>query len=545
MIPGPMGRRGPDALSPYSLWHALQIKEDGMNKPWLAILCLLGMVLLRTGLLRAQQPIYGGALRIALGGDMTSFNANQGPAPGHYTFWVWNNIFNSLLTLTPPPDLKVVPELAKSWEVLDEGRTYLFSLERGVTFHDGTDFDAQAAKWNFDRILDPEVGSWVRPYYEEIERVEVVDKYTLRVRMKEPSGALPLVLAGYFQGVPMASPQSFATHGEAWVRHPTGTGPYKFKEWLPGEHVILEKNPHYFKKGFPYLDTLEFRVMRDPHTASAALRVGAVDFIARVPMQQAYQLEKVPDVHLVTGQEMAPIVALLNMRVPPFDDLRARRAIGGYGIDRQKIARLALDGRVSPLVSILPVGVPGAIDLNTLYPYDPEKARGLLKELGFHAQNPLKVTMLVPNHEMVLVDVAALLADQLAKISVQTKIVLVDAVAWVDRVIAGHDFEMVVSNWSSLLDINMRSVSFFKGGASNYTGIDDSRLEAMTRQWRRSLSADERERLSADMQRLIADQLYWINVTGYPFFQAYHSYVHDYPFFNQTYMFLERVWIEP
>jgi peptide/nickel transport system substrate-binding protein len=242
---------------------------------------------------------------------------------------------------------------------------------------------------------------------------------------------------------------------------------------------------------------------------------------------------------------MAPIVALLNMRVPPFDDLRARRAIGGYGIDRQKIARLAIDGRVSPLVSILPVGVPGAIDLNTLYPYDPEKARGLLKELGFHAQNPLKVTMLVPNHEMVLVDVAALLADQLAKISVQTKIVLVDAVAWVDRVIAGHDFEMVVSNWSSLLDINMRSVSFFKGGASNYTGIDDSRLEAMTRQWRRSLSADERERLSADMQRLIADQLYWINVTGYPFFQAYHSYVHDYPFFNQTYMFLERVWIEP
>jgi ABC-type transport system substrate-binding protein len=180
-----------------------------------------------------------------------------------------------------------------------------------------------------------------------------------------------------------------------------------------------------------------------------------------------------------------------------------------------------------------------------MYPYDPEKARGLLKELGFHAQNPLKVTMLVPNHEMVLVDVAALLADQLAKISVQTKIVLVDAVAWVDRVIAGHDFEMVVSNWSSLLDINMRSVSFFKGGASNYTGIDDSRLEAMTRQWRRSLSADERERLGADMQRLIADQLYWINVTGYPFFQAYHSYVHDYPFFNQAYMFLERVWIEP
>ena len=82
-------------------------------------------------------------------------------------------------------------------------------------------FDAQAAKWNFDRILDPEVKSWVRPYYEEIEKVEAVDKYTLRVRMKEPSGALPIALAGYFQGVPMASPKSFETYGKDWVRHPS------------------------------------------------------------------------------------------------------------------------------------------------------------------------------------------------------------------------------------------------------------------------------------------------------------------------------------
>ena len=91
----------------------------------------------------------------------------------------------------------------------------------------------------------------------------------------------------------------------------------------------------------------------------------------------------------------------------------------------------------------------------------------------------------------------------------------------------------------------MRSVSFFKGSPSNYMGIDDSRLETMTHQWRRSLSAEDRKRLSADMQRLIADQLYWINVTGYPFFQAYHNDVHNYPFFNQAYMFLEQVWIEP
>jgi peptide/nickel transport system substrate-binding protein len=521
----------------------LEEEEEMKARAIMAIGCI-GALVLSVGLAWAQQPKYGGTLRIALPGDATFFNAHQGPAPGSHTAWIAHNIFNSLLSITPPPELKIVPELAKSWEALDGGRTYVFYLEHGVKFHDGTDFDAQAAKWNFDRILDPEVNSWVQPYYEEIEQVEAVDQYTLRVRMKEPSSTLPIALAGYFRGIPMASPQSFATHGKDWVRHPVGTGPYKLKEWIPSEHIILEKNPHYFKQGLPYLDALEFRIMRDPLAASAALRVGEVDFIARVPLQQVFVLEKTPDIQVVTGPEMAPTVALLNMRIPLFHDMRARRAIGGYGIDRAKIANLGFDGRVEPLVSILPAGVPDAIDLNELYPYRPEEAKRLLAELGYDGQNPLQLTILVPNHDLNLADIAVLVADQLTKIGVRPKIVLLDAMAWVDRVLVEHDFEMVVSNWAALLDINMRSVSFFKGGASNYTGIDDPKLEAMVRQWRRTMSAEERSRISADMQRLIADQLYWINVTGYPFFQAHRRQVKNYPFYNQAYLFLEQVWLE-
>src|SRR5262249_31263041 len=166
--------------------------------------------------------------------------------------------------------------------------------------HDGTDFDAAAAKWNIERILDPEVHSWVQPYYTAIDRVEAVDKYTLRVHMKEPFGSLDKALAGYFQGIPMASPKSFATYGKDWVQHPTGTGPFILKEWSPGE----------------------------------------IDFIARVPIQQVLVLEKSPGIRLATGPSMAPTVALLNLRVKPFDDVRARRAVGGYGIDRAEIAKV-------------------------------------------------------------------------------------------------------------------------------------------------------------------------------------------------------------
>ena len=263
-----------------------------MRRHWLVWLHLLVGLVLWTQLSWAQQPRYGGTLRIAWPGDPAFFDANQGPAQGAPAGWLMHNIYNSLLKLTPPPELKIVPELAKSWEVLDGGKTYVFHLEEGVKFHDGTDFDAQVAKWNIDRILNPEVKAWVRPYYEEIDQVEAVDKYTLRVRMKEPSGALPMALAGYFQGIPMVSPKAVEKYGDDWKRHPIGTGPFMMKEWIPGEHVLLVKNPHYFKPGLPYLDALDCRIMKDPLTATTSLRAGEIDFIVRVPLQQVPILER-------------------------------------------------------------------------------------------------------------------------------------------------------------------------------------------------------------------------------------------------------------
>jgi peptide/nickel transport system substrate-binding protein len=514
-----------------------------MHRRWFVVGSLFALLLGVVSLPQAQ-PRAGGTLRIAHPGDMTFFNVNQGPAPGYNTLWVWNNIFNGLLTMTPPPELKIVPDLARSWEVLDNGQTYVFQLVQDVKFHDGTEFDATAAKWNIDRILDPEVKSWVRPYYEDIETVEVVDKHTLRVRMKKPFGGFPVALAGYFQGIPMASPKSYATYGKEWIRHPSGTGPFKLKELVAGKHVILEKNPEYFKKGLPYLDTLEFRIMKDPQTATTALRTGEIDFVSRVPVKLVPLLEKSPKVKVLTGPEMAPTVAFLNMRHKPFDDVRARRAVGGFGIDRAEIAKVAFQGRTKPLVSVLAPGVQGAIDLNELYPYSPEKSKQLLKELGFDEKNPLQLSILVGNHDATLADIATLVKNHMAKIGVDAKINLVDATTQVDRVLVKHDFEMVISSWGSLIDINMRSVSFFKGMQSDYMGIDDANLEAMVYKWRESLDPAVRDRISADMQRLIAEQLYWVNVSGYPFFQAYRDNVKDFPFYDQAYFFMEKAWLD-
>ena len=508
-------------------------------------LSLVGVLVLWTSQgWTGEQPRYGGTLRIAWPGDPAFFDANQGPAQGAPAGWLMNNMYNSLLKLTPPPELTIVPELAKSWEVLDEGKTYVFHLEEGVKFHDGTDFDAQVAKWNIDRIRDPEVKAWVRPYYEDIDQVEAVDTYTLRVRMKEPSGALLMALAGYFQGIPMVSPTAVAKYGEDWTRHPVGTGPFMMKEWIPGQHVLLVKNPHYFKQGLPYLDALDCRIMKDSLTATTALRAGEIDFIVRIALQQVPILERSPGLTLVTGPAMIPIVGFLNLRVKPFNDLRARRAIGGYGIDRAEIARVAFQGRAQPLVSVLAPGVPDAIDLNEMYPYKPEEARRLLKELGYNEKNPLRFTILISNQDATMADIAALVKNQMAKIGVEAKITLLDDTAVVDRLLVKHDFDMLVSSFANLVDINQRSVSFFKGRQSDYMGIDDPQLEELVHQWRRALEPEKRKAISADMQRRLADQLEWVNLTTYPYFEAYRQTVKNFPFYNQAYQFFDTTWLE-
>jgi peptide/nickel transport system substrate-binding protein len=504
---------------------------------------LVMVLLLGTCAWAADQPQPGGTIRLAIPGDMTFFNGNQGPAPGYNTFWVWNNIFNGLVTVSPPPELKVIPELAKSWEILEDGKIYVFHLVEGVKFHDGTDFDAEAAKWNFDRILDPEMKSWVRVYYDDMDKVEAVDKYTLRITMKKPSVLLP-ALSGYFNGIPILSPTAVQANGKDWVRKPVGTGPFMLKELIPGDRIVLEKNPHYFKKGLPLLDVAEFRVMKDPQTAMTALRAGQIDFIMRVPVKLVPLLERSKNIRVLTGPELAPTVSFLNLRVKPFDDLRARRAIGGYGLDRNEIAKVAFQGRTQPLVSVLPPGVPGAINLNEMYPYNPEKAKQLLKELGYDKSNPLSFTILLGNHDATLADIAALIKNQMAKIDVDAKINLMDATAVVDRILVKHEFEMYISSFGSLVDINMRSVSFFHGAQSDYMGINDPNLEAMVYKWRATLDAEQRRQISEDIQRLLADQLYWINATGYPFFQAHQDHVKDFTFYDQTAFLLEKVWLK-
>jgi peptide/nickel transport system substrate-binding protein len=482
---------------------------------------------------------------VAFASDIHSgrFTMNRQTPPGYETFWVSNNTHNALVTLGL--DYEIVPDLAKSWEVQGNGEAYVFHLHENVLFHDGTPCDAEAVKWNFDDLLSREKTSWVYTYFTQVDSTKVVDKNTFKVIMKEPAALLP-VLAGYFHGIPIGSPTAVKKWGDDWNRHPVGTGAFTFDpaDYRPDELVVLKKNPNYFKKGLPYLDRVEIRVIKDPIASMTALRTGQIDILQRVNPQHVPIMERAKGVTLVTAPERMPLVCFMNMRKPPFDDVRVRQAIGGYGLNRKEIAETVFQGRATPTVSALSPGVQDYLDLNEMYPYDPNKARALLKEAGHGADNPVEFELILNNDAPFFADAATLLKSQMEKIGVKVSLVMMDKPAWLDRFLNKSNFQMAMEDFGALVDINQRSLGFFRGARANYGGIDSPELEALTMKWRREADAAKRREIAYDMQRLLAKDMLWCNITGSTYFQAYRDYVKGYHFMNQVYVFWETTWLD-
>ncbi|MGH8056677.1 MAG: ABC transporter substrate-binding protein, partial [Candidatus Entotheonellia bacterium] len=324
------------------------------------------------GIAMAQQPKAGGTLKIAFESDVPGMDPHT--SLGVQVQVLIPSLFSTLVTIDE--NLEVVPDLARSWEVKDGGKTYIFHLHPGVKFHDGTECDAAAVKWNFDRLLNPEEKLLIAPFFTMVESVEPLDAQTLKITLKYPTETFMRALANYRKGFPITSPTAYKTWSKQDLpSHPVGTGPFKLAKWEQNSVILLERNPHYFKRGLPYLDKIEFRIIKDGVTRATALRAGEVDFVNLLPIEHVERLSKDPKLRVLRGPATATIFLVANNGRKPFDDVRVRRATIGYGIDRQVIAKSALLGLVPPLLSFVPQGTLGHKDFLELYPYDPNKAK--------------------------------------------------------------------------------------------------------------------------------------------------------------------------
>jgi peptide/nickel transport system substrate-binding protein len=302
-----------------------------------------------------------------------------------------NSVYDTLVYLTS--DYKFVPGLAESWEISDDMQTYTFKLRKDVKFHDGTPFNAEAVKDNFDRIINPDTKSakakTMLPGY---KGTEVVDDYTAKVMFEAPVASFLDSVAQVYLG--MASPTAFKKWGPAdYQAHQVGTGPFKFSEadYVPKEKIVLVKNPDYnwgpsvYKHTGPaYLDKITFKFYPDAATRAAALESGGVHVIGELPPTDMERLKQDPKYQvMVVPVAGPPLMVFMNSAKAPTDDLKVRQALI-YGTDRAAIVKTIFRG-LSPVAygpwSSTSIGYDKSLE--SLYPYDPEKAKALLDEAGW------------------------------------------------------------------------------------------------------------------------------------------------------------------
>jgi len=260
-----------------------------MIERWLGRLMLVFLLGIATSAAFAQQARDGGVLRVGIQSEPRSLDpllVITDGATGH----VVSNIFNTLVRYDAK--MQIVPDLATSWRTEDDGRAVEFSLRQGVKFHDGTDFDAAAVKFAFDRILDPANSSPYRTFFKPIEQVVVINPSTVRVVLSQawPGFFYQLLYVG---GMGIPSPTAVKALGNAgFARKPVGTGPFKLADWASGDRIVLTKNTSYYRPKMPYLDRLEFKVIPDSTALTTSLRTGQLDLVRDIPTQQLPLLEK-------------------------------------------------------------------------------------------------------------------------------------------------------------------------------------------------------------------------------------------------------------
>jgi peptide/nickel transport system substrate-binding protein len=437
------------------------------------------------------------------------------------------SVYDTLVYQNPATG-EFVPGLAERWEVSDDGRVYTFFLRHDVSFHDGTPFNAEAVRVNLERIANPDTASqkavfMLGPY----ERAEVLDEYTVQIHLNRPHAPLLDALSQVYLG--MASPAALAQWGTDYQFHQVGTGPFKFVEYVPNDHLTLARNPDYAwgpavfeNKGPAYLDQIEFRFFVDAATRAPALETGEVHVIGEVPPRDAARLDARDDFVLhavpIPGQ---PSQFFLNTGRPPLDDRRVRQALL-YATDRQAIVQ-TLFGETSPAaygpLSVATRNYDPAV--RDLYPYDVNQAATLLDEAGWRDSDkdgvrdkdgrPLQLTMALGGWGF-NPDMAQLLQAQWAEVGVELRAEVLPYPALLEAGQSGSQ-HLVGFNLSGR-DPNLLWGFYHSQGGFNFAHVADEALDG----WLDAAAANsgpERDALYAQIQHAIVEQALVLPVRDY------------------------------
>ncbi|WP_121060754.1 ABC transporter substrate-binding protein [Chachezhania antarctica] len=408
---------------------------------------------------------------------------------------LYANVFEGLTRFMG--DGSVVPALAESWEISEDGKTYTFKLREGVTFHDGTTMDAEDVKFSLDRARAEDSTNAQKALFAGIESVEVVDPQTVAVTLTEPQGSFLFNLA--WGDAVIVAPESIDGIKET----PVGTGPYVFKDWVKGDKIVLAAYPDYWGDA-PAIKDATFKFISDPTAAFAAVMAEDVDAFAGFPAPENLpQFEADPRFKVLVGSTEGETILSTNNNMEPFDNKNVRKALA-HAINRQEIIDGAMYGYGTPIGTHFAPHNPDYVDLTGNSEYDPELAKQLLADAGY--PDGFETTLYLPPPSYARRG-GEIIANQLAQVGITAKIENVEWAQWLESVFKGKNFGLTIVSHTEPMDIGIYARPDY------YFQYDNPAFQDLIAQLDVTADPEQRSALVKEAQQTIADDY----VNGYLF----------------------------
>jgi len=429
----------------------------------------------------------------------------------------------SLLALDPET-LEVVPYLAESWTVSDDGLVYEFKLRDDVTFHNGTPLTAEDYVWTIQRMMDPEIGSNCGfLVYSSVSEAEAVDEHTLRITLSAPDYYFIYKMTMSSCQQPMSKAYAEEVGDEGLATNPIGVGPFRFASWEPGVKVVLERNPDFVwgpphtHGGPPYIETLEIHGIVDHATRLAALEAGEMDLteITSEDVERLLSTGQFQILELLPGSGADSV--FMNVSKPPFDDIRVRRALN-MAIDRDLLIEVMFAGDAEPMTGILSEGTigycPDAAEIG--YTYDLGRAKELMAEAGYTPgpdgmleKDGEPLVLVMPVYSFVE-KLSVLVQEQLKALGVQVKLEQGETNAVYADAMAGN-FDLFLSGFlyqdASLLEWMFSSKNI---GAYNFSQLSDPKMDELLTTMMTTADPETSLQAACDVQVYAVEQAYTV-----------------------------------
>ena len=412
---------------------------------------------------------------------------------------LYSNVFEGLTRFMS--DGAVVPGLAESWDISEDGTTYTFKLRDGVNFHDGTTMDAEDVKFSLDRARAEDSANAQKALFDGIKEVTVIDPSTVEVKLAAPNGNFLFNMA--WGDAVIVAPESI----EGIKQTPIGTGPFKFDEWVQGDRIEISRNADYWGEA-PALESATFKFISDPTAAFAAMMAQDIDAFAGFPAPENLpQFEADPRFQVLVGSTEGETILSTNNKMPPLDDVRVREAIA-HAIDRQAIIDGAMFGLGTPIGTHFAPHNPDYVDLTAQSAYDPEKAKTLLAEAGLPDGFTTTLKLPPPSYAR---RGGEIIAAQLRAVGIETEITNLEWAQWLEEVFRGKDFGLTIVSHTEPFDIGIYARPDY------YFQYDNPDFQALMTTLGETSDPDARSELLAQAQTMIADDY----VNGYLFQLAF------------------------